>query len=198
MKKSYYIIATVVILLGIGLGIFYLKVIRPGSANIPDDIILETAFGEEFHMGEMKKTAKIIEFMYTQCPDVCPVTTLELSKLKNKLEKEGVFGDKVEFITITVDPERDTPEVLRDYAGRFQITSDDQGWYFLTGDVEDITRLGENLRPPFMFRDPGSGEIIHSTWMYFIDEHDNLLENFVMGEDFDIDRAYKRIMRTIN
>lgn len=93
MKKSYYIIATVVILLGIGLGIFYLKVIRPGSANIPDDIILETAFGEEFHMGEMKKTAKIIEFMYTQCPDICPVTTLELSKLRNKLEKEGVFGD---------------------------------------------------------------------------------------------------------
>ncbi|HLR70246.1 MAG TPA: SCO family protein [Pseudogracilibacillus sp.] len=198
MKKRYYIISLIVILVGIGLGIFYLKVIRPGSANIPNDIILETAFGEEYNMGEMKKTAKIVEFMYTQCPDVCPVTTLELSKLRNKLVDEGVFGDKVEFITITVDPERDTAEVMEDYAGRFQVTSDDQGWYFLTGDEDEIARLGESLRPPFLFRDPGSGEIIHSTWMYFIDEDDNLLENFVMGEDFDIDRAYKRVMRTIN
>src|SRR5699024_9564745 len=111
MKRSYYIISIVVILLGIGLGIFYLKVIRPGNANIPDDIILETAFGNEYHFGEMKKTAKIIEFMYIQCPDVCSVTTLELQMLKRKIDADRVFRDKDELVTITDDTERDTPQV---------------------------------------------------------------------------------------
>lgn len=196
MKLRHYILSAAIVLIGIGIGIYYLTVIRPGNANLPDDVVLETAFGGEFDFGNTPNTVKIVEFMYTQCPDVCPVTTLELSKLKNKLEKEGVFGDQVQFVTITIDPKRDTPEVLRDYAGRFQITSDEDGWLFLTGDEEEIRKVADSLR--FLYRDPGSGEIIHSTWMYFLDENDNLLEQFVMGQDFDPERAYKRIMRTIN
>lgn len=198
MKRSYYIMAAVAIVLGIAAGIYYLKEIRPGNANIPEDIVLETAFGEEYPLGEMKDTAKIIEFMYTKCPDICPITTLELSKLRNQLVDEGLFGEKVEFLTITIDPERDTPEVLQDYASRFQVTSDDDGWYFLTGDEEDIRRLGQNMRPPFAFRDQGDGSINHHSIMYFIDGDGNLLETFVMGSDFDIERAYKRIDRTVN
>jgi len=196
VKIRYYVLSAAIVLIGIAIGIYYLTVIRPGNANLPDDVVLETAFGGEFDFGNTPDTVKIIEFMYTHCPDVCPVTTLELSKLKSRLEKEGVFGDKVQFITITIDPERDTPEVLRDYAGRFEITSDEDGWLFLTGDPEDIKKVADSLR--FLYRDPGSGEIIHSTWMYFLDENDNLLEQFVMGQDFDPERAYKRIMRTIN
>jgi protein SCO1/2 len=196
VKLRHYILSAAIVLIGIGIGIYYLTVIRPGNANLPDDVVLETAFGGEFDFGNTPNTVKIVEFMYTQCPDVCPVTTLELSKLKNKLEKEGVFGDQVQFVTITIDPKRDTPEVLRDYAGRFQITSDEDGWLFLTGDEEEIRKVADSLR--FLYRDPGSGEIIHSTWMYFLDENDNLLEQFVMGQDFDPERAYKRIMRTIN
>jgi len=134
--------------------------------------------------------------MYTSCPDVCPVTTLEMAKLKSTLEEEGVFGDKVEFITITIDPKHDTTEVLRDYAGRFEVESDDDGWLFLTGSEEETRKIADAL--DFAYRDPGSGEIIHSTYTYFMDENDNLLEKFTMGEDFDRDRAYKRIMRTIN
>lgn len=196
MKKRYYVISAIIILIGIGIGIFYLTVIRQGSAKLPMDVVLETAYENEFALAEIPKTAKLIEFMYTQCPDVCPVTTLEMSKLRKQLIDEGVFGDKVEFVTITIDPKRDTPEVLRDYAGRFQIESDDDGWYFLTGDEEDIRKVADSLR--FLYRDPGSGEIIHSTWLYFIDQNNNLLEQFTMGEDFDRERAYKRIMRTIN
>lgn len=196
MKKRYYIMAFAAILLGIGAGIYYLTEIRPGNANIPDDIILETAFGNEYHMGEMNDTAKIVEFMYTQCPDVCPVTTLEMAKLKSQLEKEGVFGDEIEFITITIDPKRDDQEVIREYASRFEVESPDDGWIFLTGSEEDTQEIADALG--FLYRDPGSGEIIHSTYTYFMDENDNLLEQFTMGEDFDRERAYNRIMRTIN
>lgn len=196
MTKKHYIIAAIIVALGIAAGVYYLEVYRPGTAELPDDVIMETAFGEEYDFGDRPKKARLIEFMYTRCPDVCPVTTLEMSKLRNDLEKEGVFGDKVEFITITIDPERDTTDILRDYAGRFEVTSPDDGWVFLRGTDESTKKVADAL--DFLYRDPGSGEIIHSTYTYFMDENDNLLEKFTMGEAFDRERAFKRIMRTIN
>jgi len=195
MKKVYIIFASLLVL-GIAAGVFYLKVLQPGSLKLPDDVVMETAFDDEYDFGNLPKKARLVEFMYTQCPDVCPVTTLEMSKLKHSLEKEGVFGEDVEFITITIDPKHDDQEVLQDYAGNFEITSDDDGWIFLTGTEEDTKELADSL--DFLYRDPGTGDIIHSTYVYFMDEDYNLLEKFTMGESFDRDKAFKRIMRTIN
>lgn len=195
MKKIYIAFISILVI-GIAAGVYYLEVYRPGAAELPEDVVMETAFGEEYDFGERPKRARLIEFMYTQCPDVCPVTTLEMAKLKSQLEKEGVFGDEIEFITITIDPKRDDQEVIREYASRFEVESPDDGWIFLTGSEEDTQEIADALG--FLYRDPGSGEIIHSTYTYFMDENDNLLEQFTMGEDFDRERAYNRIMRTIN
>src|SRR5690625_7696177 len=122
--RKFYIIFSALLVLGIGIGVFYLQVIRPGSAELPTDVVMETAFEETYDFADQPKKARLVEFMYTQCPDVCPVTTLEMSKLKHSLEKEGVFGEDVEFITITIDPKHDDQEVLQDYAGNFEITSE--------------------------------------------------------------------------
>lgn len=195
MKKKYYVISAIILVVGISIGIFYLQVIRPAAAELPNDVVMTTAFGEEYDFAERPKKARLIEFMYTRCPDVCPVTTLEMAKLRNRLKAEGVFGDKVEFMTITIDPKRDTPEVLREYAERFEVEPND-GWVFLTGSEEDVRKIADNFQ--FLYRDPGSGEIVHSTFMYFMDEDEHLLEKFTMGEDFDADRAFDRIMRTVN
>lgn len=194
--KKFYITFVILLFIGIGSGIYYLEVVRPGSAELPEDIVMDTAFDGEFSFADMDKKVRIIEFMYVNCPDVCPVTTLEMSKLRNSLEDEGVFGDKVEFITITINPRDDTPEVLREYAGRFEVTSDDDGWKFLRSTEENTKEVADSLG--FLYRDPGNGDIIHSTYAYFLDEKNNLIEKFTMGDAFDTDRAYKRIMNTIN
>ena len=196
MSKKFYIICASIIILGISSGVFYLQVLRPGAAEIPKDIVMETPFNNEYDFGNEPKKARLIEFMYTNCPDVCPVTSLEMSQLKSQLEKEGVFGDKVEFITITIDPKRDTLDTMKEYANRFEIDSDDQGWHFLRGSEEDTEEIADALG--FLYRDPGSGEIVHSTYTYFMDKDDNLLEQFTMGESFDRERAFDRIMRTVN
>lgn len=194
--KKFYIAFISILILGIAAGVYYLEVYRPGTADLPNDVVMQTAFGEEYDFSDRPKRARLIEFMYTQCPDVCPVTTLEMAKLKHQLEEEGVFGDQIEFITITIDPKRDNVDVIREYAGRFEVNSSDDGWIFLTGSEEDTKEIADALG--FLYRDPGSGEIIHSTYTYFMDENDNLLEKFTMGESFDRERAYNRIMRTIN
>lgn len=193
--KKIYIIFSVLLVLGISTGVYYLKVIRPGNAELPKDVIMETAFGEELPFADLPEKARLIEFMYTNCPDICPVTTLEISKLRHSLIKEGVFGDKVEFITITIDPKHDTQEVLKDYASRFEVTSPEDGWTFIRGTDEETRKIAEALG--FLYRDPGTGDIIHSTFTYFLDKDNNLLEQFTMGEAFDRDKVYKRIMNTI-
>lgn len=194
--KKLYIAFVVLLILGISSGVLYLKVIRPGNAELPKDVVMETAFGDEYSFADPPKKAKLIEFMYTNCPDVCPVTSLEMSKVRNALEREGVFGDKVEFITITIDPKHDTQEVLQDYAKRFEVTSDDEGWVFLRGSEEDTKKLADSLG--FLYRDPGTGDIIHSTYTYFLDEDNNLREQFTMGQGFDREKVFKRIMNTVN
>lgn len=193
--KKFYIGFAILFVLGIGAGIYYLEVYRKGNVHLPEDVVMESAFGEEVDFAELPKRARLIEFMYTRCPDVCPITTLEMAKLKSQLEEEGIWGDKVEFITITIDPERDTTEILRDYANRFEIESDEDGWLFLRGSEEATRKIADNFN--FAYRDPGSGEIIHSTLTYFMDGSGNLLDQFTMGEDFNRDKAFKRIMRTV-
>src|SRR5690625_5289676 len=145
MNKKFYIAFISILILGIAAGVYYLEVYRPGTAELPKDVVMETAFGDEYDFGDKPKRARLIEFMYTQCPDVCPVTTLEMSKLKHELEQEGVFGDEIEFITITIDPARDNSDVLREYASRFEVTSSEDGWVFLTGSEKDTKEVADAL-----------------------------------------------------
>src|SRR5690625_205687 len=194
--RKFYIIFSALLVLGIGIGVFYLQVIRPGSAELPTDVVMETAFEETYDFADQPKKARLVEFMYTQCPDVCPITTLEMSKVKHALEEENVFGNDIEFMTITIDPKRDTTDVLADYANRYEIDNSDDGWVFLTGTEENTKKVADSLG--FLYRDPGSGDIVHSTFTYLLDENNNLIEKFTMGESFNKDKVFNRIMRTIN
>lgn len=193
--KKLYIIFGALLVLGIAIGVLYLEVIRPGSAELPKDVVMENAIDGEYSFADMTKKARLVEFMYTNCPDVCPVTTLKMSELRHRLIKDGVFGDEVEFITITIDPSYDTKEVLQDYAGRFEVDSADDGWKFLRASDEDTRKVADSLK--FRYRDPGTGDIIHESFTFFIDQNNNLIEKFTMGEGFDTEKVYRRIKNTI-
>lgn len=195
MKKRYYIIFSVLAVLGISAGIFYLTVIKKGDMEFPADVTLQTAWGEEYSFANMEPKVRLVEFMYTSCPDICPPTTLKMSQLRKELKDQGVFGDKVEFITITIDPAHDTPELLADYAALFEVEKND-GWVFLTGKEEDVKKVADAFE--FLYRDPGTGFLIHSSFTYLVDEKNNLIEIFGMGEDgFDKERVMERIQRLI-
>jgi protein SCO1/2 len=83
----------------------------PGERELADFTLIDQ-FGRPFTLSSVKGKAVLIYFGYTHCPDVCP---LVLSKFKQVMERLGPDADRVVFIFITVDPERDTPEVMRKY-----------------------------------------------------------------------------------
>jgi len=88
----------------------------------------------------IKDKVVVINFMYTSCPDVCPLETAKLAEL------QAILGDRVGqdvfLYSITIDPATDTPPVLREYAERYGARP---GWQFLTGAEDDITLLRRKL-----------------------------------------------------
>jgi len=103
---------------------------RPGSAPAAEsfqaiditgaeyarELSLTDADGRRRTLGDFKGKVTVVFFGYTQCPDVCPTTMLELAQVKKAL---GAAGERVQGVFITIDPERDTPEVLKAYVANF-------------------------------------------------------------------------------
>ncbi|MGJ7921552.1 SCO family protein [Neobacillus sp. LXY-4] len=196
MKKGYFITIGLIIL-GITSGILFF-VIRDANAKIPDDVSLVTQDGDPYIFKNADKKLKLIEFMYINCPDICPTTTQKMNLLKKDLEKEGVFGSKVQFISITIDPYKDNPEALTTYMNNFEIENDGN-WFFLTADPnhvrEDLLEIKEAAEPfKFQFRDPGDGYYVHTALTFLVDENNQFIKKFPMGEDFDRKEVFEKIM----
>lgn len=86
------------------------------GADYAKDFQLPDADGKMRSLQDFRGKAVVVFFGYTQCPDVCPTTLAEIAQAKQLL---GPDGAKVQGIFITVDPERDTPEVLKAYVANF-------------------------------------------------------------------------------
>jgi protein SCO1/2 len=80
-----------------------------------------------------------VSFIYTLCPDICPLLTQKMVQVQDELGPD--FGAKIAFVSITLDPERDTPEVLKDYAQAWGAKLD--GWRFLTGSPEAVRAVAK-------------------------------------------------------
>ena len=75
---------------------------------------LATHDGGRLSLGDLRDQVVVVTFIYATCRDSCPVLTRKLAAMQRKLGKD--FGPRVRFVAITVDPEVDTPQVLRAYA----------------------------------------------------------------------------------
>ncbi|MDR3635800.1 MAG: SCO family protein [Isosphaeraceae bacterium] len=87
--------------------------------------------GARFALDELRGKAVVVSFVYTTCTGSCPATTQRLRLVAKALRDEGLWGEQVHFVSITLDPTRDRPEVLADYARLYK--ADLGAWHFLTG-----------------------------------------------------------------
>jgi len=101
----------------------------------PPTILLDSS-GKLFDVASLKGKAVVVSFVYTTCNGACPATTQSLGRIQKALERAKLWGRTVEFVSISLDPERDSPDVLKRYAQLFK--ADLASWHFLTGSRSEV------------------------------------------------------------
>jgi protein SCO1/2 len=114
------------------------KAVDITGAEYAKDFQLPDANGQVRGLKDFQGKAVVVFFGYTQCPDVCPTTLTELAQAKKLL---GADGAKVQGVFITVDPERDTPEVLKAYMANF-----DPSFVALRGSPEQTAAVAKDFK----------------------------------------------------
>jgi protein SCO1 len=145
------------------------------------DFSLPDGRGTEFHLAEQRGKVVLIFFGFTNCPDICPTTLADFKQVYQRLGKDA---DKVDFVYITVDPDRDTPQEIADYAARFE-----PSFYGLSGTEQQLKPVwksyGVYRKLDKQSPTDTSYEVEHSTQVYAIDPSGNLRLTFAYGTPVD-------------
>jgi protein SCO1/2 len=132
--------------------------------QIPDYALVDMD-GKPFKLSQLKGRSVLIFFGYTFCPDVCPLTLAELKQIKALL---GPQAADVAVLYVSVDPERDTPEVLKRYIGAF-----DPEFLAATGDIETLRRFATEFGAAFEKQKPAGTSasylVAHTSFTYLLD-----------------------------
>ena len=113
----------------------------PKIAPAPE-FALTSQDGAPVALTDFRGKVVAVTFIFTLCTETCPVLTPMMSFVQDRLGRD--FGDKIAFVSVTVDPERDTPEVLKEYAQAFGANL--AGWFFVTGPPDVHSRCDAPLR----------------------------------------------------
>ncbi|VTU34990.1 BsSco [Variovorax sp. RA8] len=108
------------------------------GADYAKGFTLSDADGKQRTLADFKGKVVVMFFGYAQCPDVCPTTMSEMAQVKQQL---GSDGDKLQVLFVTVDPERDTPAVMKAYMGAF-----DPGFVALIPTPEQLPALAKDYK----------------------------------------------------
>ena len=104
----------------------------------PRTVLVDSA-GKPFDLARLKGKVVLVSFVYTTCNGTCPLTTGALSRIQKDLQSAKLWKTSVEFVSISLDPTRDTPEVLSRYARLF--ATDPAAWHFLTGAPKEVSAV---------------------------------------------------------
>ena len=160
-------------------GILSVYFLWPESAGLPtigsitEWELKEVGTGEE----PVHDKPKLITFFYTNCPDICPTTMLDLQDFQQSMKEEGIAEDQYLILSITLDPSYDTKERILQYKEAFGISS--PNWLFLTGTDEEIRRFAKSFN--FVYEKNEDGFLTHSTSMYVVDSEDQIRSHHDMA-----------------
>lgn len=134
------------------------------GAEYARDLPLPDHNGQQRHLKDFAGKVVVVFFGYTQCPDVCPTSMAELAEVKRSL---GADGDRLQGLFVTVDPERDTPEVLKAYMTNF-----DPSFLALRGTPEQLAAVAKDFKIYYKKvpgKTPTSYTMDHSAGSYLYD-----------------------------
>jgi protein SCO1/2 len=119
--------------------------------------------GKLFDWASARGKVALVTFVFTTCPDVCPLFTANFASIQRQLEEKKI-ADYL-LLTITTDPERDSSKVLKDYASRFK--ADFRRWTLLTGTRSELSKVWKNFGVNVLKTD--SGQVQHTSFTTLVD-----------------------------
>ena len=147
--------------------------------------------GKEVRLEDFRGKVVAVAFIYASCPDVCPLLTDKMARVQDALGSD--FGTEVVFLSITVDPERDTPAVLKGYADAFD--ADLAGWSFLTGSPAAVREVAH--RYGVAVAAAADGQVDHTLLTTLIDRQGVMRVQY-LGYRFDEEEFRHDLLDLLN
>jgi protein SCO1/2 len=146
--------------------------------------------GNRLALKDLRGKVLAITFIFASCADTCPLLTAKMAGIQNRLGSD--FGPKVFFVSITVDPEKDTPEVLKRYAEAHK--ANPAGWAFLTGTQAEIREVAK--RYGIYYKTTPRGDVDHTFLTSVVDQTGTLRVQY-MGVKFNPDEMLRDLQSLV-
>jgi len=128
----------------------------------PDFTLTDSVTGKSLTLSSLRKSTVALTFLYTRCPDVCPLTAGQFRAAQRAL---GADASKVEFVAVSVDPEGDTPAAVREFSDMHDLSNH---WHYLTGPRAQLEPVW-SLYGIGSFASSGPRAVEHNDAIYVID-----------------------------
>jgi protein SCO1/2 len=137
----------------------------------PADFTLTTQDDKPFRLSELRGKVVLVSFVFTTCNGSCPATTHRMDLAAHALAKAGLT-EKVHLLSISLDPSRDTPVVLRDYMRLYDI--DAKHWTFVTGSQKQVEKVWSDWG--MWARPAANGQLDHPSRVFLLDSRGRIRE----------------------
>jgi protein SCO1/2 len=182
--------ALAVAAIGVGIaGVVSIAALRPFVSSppsaVPSNALLDQR-GEPFAMAQLRGKSVVLNFMFTHCPGICPLQTQALLRVRARLPE--AVRERVHFVSVTVDPEHDSPGVLAAFAAKQGVSG--EGWTFVTGPAPRLAALGDDYSVRAL--PAGAGPLDHRTEVRLINARGELMQTYT-GNPLDEPRLAREI-----
>ncbi len=133
----------------------------PGD-EAPDFTLTDGVSGQSLTLSSLRGNVVALAFLYTHCPDVCPLTASQFRAAQKKL---GADAAKVRFVAVSVDPRGDTPEAVQAFSRSHDLS---ENWWYLIGERAQLAAVWQRYGVG-AFDSPMAGEVAHNDAIYLID-----------------------------
>jgi len=128
------------------------------------DFHLTDQNGAPFAKADLADKIYVVNFFFTSCPSICPIMTANMTKIHERF----LHYEDLEIISLTVDPKRDTPSVLKEYAVNRKI--DSPKWHFLTGEKDSLYAVAYKFLSSAMEDGSAPGGFLHTEYFVLVDK----------------------------
>ena len=163
---------------------------------LPDDSIyqIESKWVDQdynhLNIVELEGKVQVVAFVYTYCEHSCPFIIANLKRIEKTLSDQQ--QKSIQFLLISLDPERDTPEVLKRYMDKHNL--DKNSWTMLNGDTDDVLELSALVGVRYKAMDPEGKDIAHSNMITVLDRQGRILYQ-MKGLNEKLDQVTSVIIR---